>query len=309
MKQQLLKHIVLFLVMLASLKSFSQQDPIFTQYMNNPVLINPAYAGTFGNLNVNGIFRKQWVGVEWQPTTTSISVTSPFLDFTTGVGFTFMYDDIGPLSQTGIYADYAYHLDFDNAQLSLGLKAGFNYYVKDLQGLTMNDYDWWVSLSPLTTKFLFNTGVGAFYYTDKYYLGFSIPKLIRNSLAENENTYELVGREERHLFFTGGAIFDINPIVKFKPTAMFRMVNGAPFSIDLTATAILYERVWAGFTYRLGDALGAHFRMTVTEGLQLGYSYDYNNSRLSSYNSGTHEIFISYTIRQRTGRILSPRYF
>lgn len=309
MKQALLKYIILILVLLASLKGFSQQDPMFTQYMNNPVLINPSYAGTFGNLNVNGIFRKQWVGAEWQPTTTSISVTSPFLDYTAGVGFTFLYDDIGPLSQTGIYVDYAYHLDFKKSQLSLGLKAGFNYYVKDLMGLTTNDYDWWVSLSPLTTKFMFNTGVGAFYYTNDYYVGFSIPKLIRNSLAEGENTYDLVGREERHLFLTGGAIFDLNPIIKIKPTTMFRMVNGTPFSIDLSVTAILYERLWAGLTYRVGDALGAHFRMTVIEGLQLGYSYDYNNSRLSSYNTGTHEIFFSYTIGQRTGRILSPRYF
>ncbi|MDA3879415.1 MAG: type IX secretion system membrane protein PorP/SprF [Prolixibacteraceae bacterium] len=309
MKQNLLKHIILVIVLLSGLKGFSQQDPMFTQYMNNPVLINPSYAGTFGNLNVNGIFRKQWVGFDWQPTTTSISVTSPFLDYTTGVGFTFLHDDIGPLSQTGFYADYAYHLDFNDAQLSLGLKAGFNYYVKDLQGLTTNDFDWWVSLSPLTSKFLFNTGVGAFYYTNDYYIGFSIPKLIRNSLAEDENTYEIVGREERHLFLTGGAIFDINPIVKIKPSTMLRMVNGAPFSIDITATAIVYERVWAGLMYRVGESLGAHFRMTLTDGLQLGYSYDYNNSRLSEYNNGTHEVFISYTIRQRSGRILSPRYF
>jgi type IX secretion system PorP/SprF family membrane protein len=309
MKRNLLKHIVLLAVMLVSLKGFTQQDPMFTQYMNNPVLINPAYAGTFGNLNVNGIFRKQWVGIDWQPTTTSISVTSPFLDYSTGVGFTFLYDDIGPLSQTGIYADYAYHLNFGESQLSLGLKAGFNYYVKDLQGLSINDFDRWVALSPLTTKFLFNTGVGAFYYTNDYYVGFSVPKLIRNSLSEGENTYELVGREERHVFITGGGIIDINPIVKFKPSAMFRMVNGSPFSVDLTATAIVYERVWAGLMYRVGESIGAHFRVTLAEGLQIGYSYDYNNSRLRSYNTGTHEVFISYTIRQRTGRILSPRYF
>ena len=73
--------IVLFcLFAVLSVSSFGQQDPMFTLYMNDPTLINPAYAGTRGNMSLNGVFRKQWVGMQWQPTTTSISANSPFLN-------------------------------------------------------------------------------------------------------------------------------------------------------------------------------------------------------------------------------------
>jgi type IX secretion system PorP/SprF family membrane protein len=310
MKQGLLKHIIITVLLLAALRSLGQQDPMFTQYMNNPVLINPAYAGSQGNLNFNGIFRKQWVGFDWQPTTTSLSVTSPFLNYKVGVGATFIYDELGPLSQTGMYLDYAYHLDINNnSRLSLGIKAGFNYYQKDLRGLTTYEYDTWVSTSPVTTKFLLNTGVGAYYYAEKYYAGFSIPKLFRNSLSDNENTYEILGKEERHIFLTGGAVFDISTILKIKPTFMLRMVNGSPYSAELSGTLIMLDKFWFGLTYRYGDAFAAHARYELRDGLQIGYSYDLTNSRLKNYNNGTHEIFFSYTIKQTGRRILSPRYF
>ena len=70
------------------------------------------------------------------------------------------------MTQTGIYTDYPYHIDFDNdSRLSLGLKLGFNYYEKDLRGLSTTEYDTWVALNPISTKFLFNAGVGVYYFT------------------------------------------------------------------------------------------------------------------------------------------------
>lgn len=310
MRYSLFGHIIIALLLLTSVGAFAQQDPMFTQYMNNPVLINPAYAGSNGATNINGIFRKQWVGFDWQPTTTSLSVNSPFWNYQVGAGFTFLHDKIGPLSQTGIYIDYAYSIDISpTSRFSLGLKTGFNFFQKDLRGLTTVEFDNWVFESDDINKMLFNTGIGAFYYNEMMFAGFSVPKLIRNSLTEKENTYELVGREERHLFFTMGAVFDINPIMKFKPSTMLRMVNGSPYSAEITATLIFYERLWAGLMYRFGDAPGAHARYQVDDKLQIGYSYDMSNSRIKAYNSGSHEIYISYIFRREGSRILSPRYF
>jgi type IX secretion system PorP/SprF family membrane protein len=309
MKQPLLKHIIILVLMLSALSSFSQQDPMFTQYMNNPVLINPAYAGSLGDLNVNGIFRKQWVGLDWQPTTTTLSVTSPMRNYNVGVGATFINDKIGPMQQTGIYLDYAYHLEFDNrSKLSMGLMTGFNYYQKTLDPTWTAENDPWVNQHPVTTRFLFNAGVGLYYYSNKYFIGASIPKLFRNSLSD-ENTYELIGREERHYFVTGGWVFKMNTILKIKPTTMLRLVNGAPSSLEVSGTAIFYDQFWVGLTYRLEDAIAAHARVQVNPRLQIGYSYDLNNSRLKSFNWGTHEIYMSYTFTRKGQRILSPRYF
>jgi len=299
-------------LLLASMLGFSQQDPLFTQYMNNPGLINPAYAGSKGNVNINGTFRKQWVGMDWSPMTTTLSVNSPFMNYDIGLGFTFVDDQIGPWHQTGIYFDYARYLRFsNNRNLSLGIKAGINFIDVNLANLIMNNpYDPVVSANPRYTRPLPNFGIGAYYFTNDYFIGFSIPKLVRNSIQSKDNTLEVLGREERHYFLTAGYLFVIDdPAWKLKPTMMTRIVNGSPVSLELGLTAIFFDRVWFGLAYRVGDAFAGHLRFQVNDRLQLGYSYDLNNSRLKAYNSGSHEIFLSYDFAFRGRRILSPRYF
>ncbi|MFA9388596.1 MAG: type IX secretion system membrane protein PorP/SprF [Prolixibacteraceae bacterium] len=312
MKQKLLRHIIIILFILLSISSFAQQDPMFTQYMNNPQLINPAYTGSLGSMNFNGIFRKQWMAANfpWAPTTTSMSISSPFKDYRVGVGLDFMYDDIGPVSLIGLFTNYAYHLDFNNgARLSLGLKGGFNYYQKSLQGLDTGEYDYFVQNNLEVKKPLVNVGVGTYYYTEKFFLGASVPTLVRNSLVDFDNTLLILSRKELHFFLTTGYVFDINPLLKFKPTTMFRIVGGAPINIELTGTMIFAEKLWFGLMYRVGDAVAVHARYEVQDGFQIGYSYDLTTSELNQYNSGTHEIFFNYTIKKRGRRILSPRYF
>ena len=311
MKQKLSGHIIFIVLLLISVSSFGQQDPMFTQYMNNPQLINPAYTGSQDNLNFNGIFRKQWVGaaIPWAPTTTSLSISSPFNSINVGVGLDFGYDDVGPMSLIGIFTDYAYHIKFDNgAKLSLGLKAGFNYYQENLIGLYTYEYDNYLALHSETNKLLFNTGVGVYYYTDKYFIGASIPTLVRNSLVELDNTNLILARKEQHLFLTSGYEFELNTLFKLKPTVMFRMVNGAPVSAEVSATANFADKMWLGLMYRFGDAMAIHARFEVQDGFQIGYSYDLTTSELNHYSSGTHEIFFSYTIKRKRERVVSPRY-
>jgi len=303
-------HILFYLFTLISVSSFAQQDPMYTLYMNDPILINPAYAGTRGNVSLNGVFRRQWVGMDWQPTTTSITINSPFWNYKVGLGFSFMNDKIGPMQQTGIYLDYAYHLRFSrNRNLSLGLKAGFTNFDLDLMNLTVTDWRDVVPSRDYSNRPLPNFGVGAYYFTDKYYVGFSIPLLLQNKFNV-ENNLKIVGREDRSYFLTAGFVFTaIDPILKIKPTILARSIFGAPPSVELSATAILYDRVWFGLLYRVGDAIAAHARFQINNQIQIGYSYDLTNRDLRPYNKGTHEVMLNYVFTKRGQRILSPRYF
>ena len=79
MLRKLRKYVLISLLTVLAIYSFGQQDPMYTQYQNDPILINPAYAGSRGNLSLNGVFRKQWVGMDWSPVTTSMTINSPFL--------------------------------------------------------------------------------------------------------------------------------------------------------------------------------------------------------------------------------------
>ena len=296
----------IFIFLLGIVGSVSaQQDPMFTQYMHNPVSINPAYAGSRGTLNAVMMNRQQWVGIDGAPKTMTLSVNSPFINYNLGIGFSLLYDQIGPTKQVGVYTDYAYHLKVTNqVKLAFGIKGGFNMYdvnTLNLQGSQFED-------NPKVEKmYLPNFGMGSYLYSNKFYLGLSIPKMLQNSLSDNKNT--LLNKEERHYYFTGGLVLNIVENVKFKPSFTFRMVEGAPLSSELSGALLLHNRLWLGGMYRYAEALGAMVKFDISSTLGLGYAYDMSISRLRNYNQGTHEVYISYDIDFRNKKILSPRYF
>jgi len=299
-----INYIIIFLLGIVGSVS-AQQDPMFTQYMHNPVSINPAYAGSRGTLNVVMMNRQQWVGLDGAPKTMTLSINSPFVNYNVGIGFSLLYDQIGPTRQVGIYTDYAYHLKVTGkVKLAFGLKGGFNMYdvnTLNLQGSQDEE-------NPKVEKmYLPNFGLGSYLYSDRFYLGLSIPKMLQNSLSDNKNT--LLNKEERHYYFTGGLVFDVFENVKFKPSFTFRIVQGAPLSSELSGAFLFYDRLWLGGMYRYAEALGAMVKFDISGKFSLGYAYDLTLSRLGNYNQGTHEVYISYDIDFRNKKILSPRYF
>ncbi len=310
-KIDLKKGIIILLMLLFNIwNATAQQDPMFTQYMHNPVSINPAYAGSRGTLNFVAMNRQQWVGLDGAPKTLTISVNSPFTGYNVGIGLSLIYDQIGPTKQTGIYADYSYHLKVsDRSKLSFGLKGGVNIFDVNLFNLRGGQNDELILLNGKRTMYLPNIGVGTYLYSNRYYLGFSIPKLLQNSLSDNGNTLKAANKENRHIFLTGGFVVDLGEGVKFKPSTTIRMVTGSPVSAEFSAALLLQERLWVGAMYRLGDSFGGMVKFDITDQLSLGYSYDLTNSLLSPYNQGTHEVFISYDVAFRNRKTLSPRYF
>jgi type IX secretion system PorP/SprF family membrane protein len=297
MKQ--LKIILGLLFVVSGVTVFAQQDPMFTQYMTNPITINPAITGVRKVDNISLVFRKQWVGIEGAPTTASLSYQGPFFKDNVGLGCNLIHDIIGPVVQTGFYVDYAYHLKFDNNKqnnLALGIMGGFNYYTFDLYSLRSDEPDNDIALDGVDRRFLPNFGIGLFYYTPQFFFGASMPKMLRNSLSKTENTLSLEDKEERHFFVMTGYIFDLSRKIKFKPSVIGRFVYGAPISLDLTATFMLYDKVWIGGMYRWGSSIGGLIRWQINPKIHLGYSFDFSNSRLKAYNQGTHEIFLSFDI-------------
>jgi len=307
----MIKCLGLFLMLFFSiLYANAQQDPMFTQYMHNPVSINPAYAGSRGTLNVVALNRQQWVGLDGAPKTLTLSVNSPFLSYNVGIGFSLIYDQIGPVKQTGLYADYSYHLKVTNkTKLAFGLKGGLNMYDVNLINLPGSEDDEYVQQNGVRKMYLPNFGVGSYLYSKRYYVGFSIPKLLQNSLTDDENTLEEVNKEDRHIFLTGGVVLDIVDDIKFMPSTTLRMVSGSPLSAEFTASLIFVDKILIGGMYRIGDSFGALAKWDVTNQLSIGYAFDMTNSELRPYQQGTHEFYLSYDVAFKNKKILSPRYF
>ncbi|WP_430401098.1 PorP/SprF family type IX secretion system membrane protein [Flavobacterium sp.] len=295
--------------------SHAQQDPEYTQYMYNMSVINPGYAtNEVGVLNFGGIYRTQWVGAVGAPTTSSFFFHTPLNEkFETGLNI--VKDELGEnvLSETTISADLAYVVTLSNkAKLSLGVKPGVNFFNTDFNGFRLNDDD--ISSDPAfqnISQTFFNLGVGTFYFTDKYYLGLSVPNFLPNKHLKEASGINAIGIDELHFFFTGGYVFNISEKVKFKPAFMSKIVKNSPLSLDITANFLLFNKFEIGGSHRFNDSFSGLVNYRINEKLRIGYAYDHTVNNLGEFNSGTHEIMILFDLDQFgiKGYDKSPRFF
>lgn len=306
------KHIIIFMVLiLQGILGYAQQDPMFTQYQNNMMAVNSAYAGSKEALNVVAISRHQWVNFEGAPTTQSIAINTPFFDKELGLGFSFVRDQVGPLKTDNFYIDIAYKLKVhEGGHLSMGLKSGLHNRknnLRELNPLNENDPSF---QKDIVSELYPNFGTGFYYYTDKYYLGVSAPKLSQIGYRKDDNPNLGNNEMKRHYYVVGGYVWDINQQFQFKPTFLTKMVQGAPPSFDISANVRYNNKIIGGISHRFGDSFGALIQVKALSQIWIGYSYDFTISEMSRYNSGTHEIMINLDLNLPKKDIIeSSRFF
>lgn len=151
--------------------TYGQQEAQFTQYLDNMLYYNPAYAGSNDHMNVTAIHRQQWVGIDGAPMTQSLSLHTPLKYESLGLGLSVLNDRIGPLNQTWVNLDFSYTLRFkkSRSKLSFGLKGGVNFVNNDLAGLSVLDQGD-VGLSTNVSEILPNLGAGVYYHSDQFFL-------------------------------------------------------------------------------------------------------------------------------------------
>jgi len=296
------------LALCASSHARAQQDPLYSQYMFNMLAVNPAYAGSGDIFTAMALSRHQWVGFAGAPSTQTLLAHTPLKKESMALGLSVLNDRIGPTRQTGFYADYAYRIRTGKlTRLAFGLKGGANLYQADLATLSTVDPD--AANASVQGKWLPNFGFGLFWHSPTYYVGLSAPKLLQNEIDAVPAAGIVTAVERRHWFLTAGYVLDIDRSVKFKPSMMLRMVQGAPLSIDVNANFLFRERIWLGAMYRVGNAFGVLGQYQVNDQLRIGYAFDLTTTRIGAYNAGTHELMLNYDLRFFTGRASSPRHF
>lgn len=287
----------------------AQQDPMYTQYNFNTQTINPAYAGTWESMGFVVLGRHQWVGWDGAPRTYTFSMQSTTNNEKVGLGLNVVSDQIGREKRLSLFGDYSYGFRVsENSILRMGLKFGVTNYHNNLAdyGQYPGEVDP-ASLGEVDVRYMPNFGVGALLYSDKYYIGLSIPKIIENNFDNNYGNHT-VESELRHFFFTAGYVFNLSEYLKFKPTFLTKATLGAPVEFDFTANFLLNEKVWLGAMYRTGDSYGFIAQWIFDKKLRVGYAIDFTLSPLSDYHSGTHEVMVSYEIGLKR-KWSTPRMF
>ena len=286
---------------------WSQQHTMYTQYMFNGLALNPAYAGSHETLSLTALIREQWAGLDGAPNTQTFSAHSPIRNNKIALGLQVARDEIGVSREYAVYGSYAYRIFMENSTLSMGLQVGFTSYREDLNDLLLLNRPA-PDFQDQKSSFLPNFGAGIFYSSERYYLGFSIPKMLQNSI-DKENPVT-VAKEVRHYFLTGGYVFDLSPNLKLKPNFLVKVVEGAPVQFDLNANLLIKDMIWVGISHRFGVDWDALLELQISKNFKLGYSYDFaNTTELSSVQSGSHEFMVNYRFIKPEQRMKTPRYF
>jgi len=295
--------------------AFAQQTPLYTMYMWNQLVINPAYAGSREALTASAVWREQWVGLEGAPSTQVLSIHSPLTNDNIGLGFTVQNDNVGPVNTTGLWGDFAYRLKTsEKAKLALALRAGFGIHQADLRNIQTVDVNDPAFVQNVENNFLPNFGFGAYYSTDRGYVGISSPSILENELNSANNTpgSDFEDLNNRHYYLLAGYVFNISAdsgSVMFRPSTVIRAVNGAPLSFDVSANFLIKQKLWLGAAYRYQDAVAAMVSFNFTDHLQAGYSYDFGTSDLNPYHNGSHEVMLTYDFFKDDIKTRNPRYF
>lgn len=288
--------------------SIAQQNPEYTQYMYNTMIVNAGYTGSTGILEANLLLRKQWIAIEGSPKTGTLGIHFPLSNNKLGLGFNIISDDLGPSSEQTLAGNISYTIDLnESTKIALGVKAGARMLSIDWSKGKFYDNDDVLLNSNVNNKIMGLIGSGIYMYNDKWYAGISVPNFIRHDYYNDVK--EAVVSDRLHYYFISGYVFDISSDVKFKPSVLIKAVSGSPLSTDFSTNFLLREKLTLGASYRWDDSIGALIGIQMSETIFLGYSFDYTVTKLNKYNDGTHEVILRFQLPQKSSSIKSPRFF
>jgi len=286
--------------------------PVYSQYVQNGLVINPAYTGTRGALSSFLSYRMQWMGTKGSPLLQSLSFHSPMKNEKVALGLIAQFMQYGATKSTSIYGSYGYHIRLDKGKISFGLKAGVDLSNTDYAGLLLidqNDPVFRTNDRPLVMP---NAGAGVYYFNDRVYAGLAIPTFLSYRRNSSGNVVPYHSFSQYDFLVSGGFLIPVSPLLKVKPSVLIdyslqktKQLN----QFDLNCNFIIADLIWAGGSWRFSEQVAvAIVQVQINQQLMFGFSYDYPFGRMNSYSKGSTEFVLRYEFRYKVSAA-NPRYF
>jgi type IX secretion system PorP/SprF family membrane protein len=290
-----------------------QQLPIYSQYLYNKFLINPAVAGSDGYTSLNLTAREQWVGYYGAPRTFSFSfqtrllkrsyilkrttarrqIYRPKTDGKVGIGGYVFSDKNGLIQRTGFQISYSYHMWLrDQTQFSMGLAfTGYHYRIDEEQLDFEDPNDPFLYNDLRRGIFVPDATFGVYLINPKFSIGFSSDALFEASIKIGETAYKNM-KLDRHYYLFGSYLFDLNRLVTLEPSFLFMMSEQLKPQADIGITYIYNKAFWTGISYRTSGAIIANLGVKY-ENFFIGYAFDFTLQEIQRITYGTHEVTVA----------------
>lgn len=289
-----MRKIILFhLFFLFSLTLLAQDYPIYNQYFNNPYLINPAFVGNSGYLEVGATHRRQWLGWEDAPVSTVLTLQIPTKK-AVNIGFSASSESTAFLKRSSILATFGYKVKLgDDHSLRFGLSGGVGNYFLDPTVLDYGNSDDPAVVTMLGSKYFFDGQFGVAYTLKGLKLGFALPRLFDSKVFEKANLKDVRYAQLQYNLFSGSYKISIPYSgISFEPSVIYRMGESITQKWEGLGTIYFKDLVWIGGSYR--QKFGpAFFGGLTIKNFKVGYAYEIPTSAVAQYSSGSHELQLS----------------
>ena len=293
--------------------SISLGYPVYSQYLQNGLLINPAYAGSRGSLSAFLSYRMQWMGISDAPVFQTVSLNAPMKNDKVGLGIMAQFMKFGFTKSQSIYASYAYRISLGKGKLSFGIKGGFDRSNTDYTGIlttTKNDPVFTVNDKPY---FLPNVGAGIYYFSDKLFAGIAVPAFLNYKKNIETGSLEVHNSLNKYdLIFSAGGLITFSEAFKFKPSLLIDYSLDKTkrlTQLDINGNFILGDLIWLGGSWRTSEEVAVGIlQVQLNQQLMVGFSYDYPVGRMNSYSKGSSEFILRYEFGYKISAA-NPRYF
>jgi len=294
---------LLAIFMITTCMAFAQFDAQLSQYMFNNSAFNPAAVGVNNLIDVTGQHRINMIGMPGGGSTTVFSINSPFKTgkLNHGIGLSFLNDKVGWFSNKAFRLQYAYKTSLGDGNLSIGTEfamVSLGFSGDSLAGskISIGSYHDFSGDNAIPQSGVvgtgFDVGFGIWYNLANWYAGVSF-------LHANSPTVEWGQNNEftqySNFYATGGLNWKmINPKYVLKPSLLVKS-DFRSWQFDLSSRLEYDEKFWGGLTLRPFNSFALMGGVNITGGLAVGYAFDMALNRLIKTNSGSHEVFMSYS--------------
>ncbi len=285
-----------------------QQDGIFSQYVFNPMTINPAYIGTQEALSMAVHYRNQWTKLEDAPSMRTFTAHMPISNESFGVGIMASQDRIGVTTKTNGLIGASYRVPVGKKKyISFGLQGGVSSFRVFYSYLDIKDPDDPDFRSGDINELVPTLGAGLYFYSEKTFAGASIPQVNQSEFGSGGELVQHI--QDRHLYVFFGHVFNAGMNLKIKPMLLLKGIEGAPLQADFNLNFLFVDRLWLGFTYKTFTSVDFMAQFLATRQLKIGYNYEFIIDEFRNTASSTHEIMLGYLLNFNDRNMLNPRDF